>query len=47
MAMGQMTNKLGLQSLGNRTWYVQDTRATQGAALCEGPAWLLDELSKC
>nr|XP_060160893.1 ADP-ribosylation factor 4-like [Globicephala melas] len=35
-AIREMTDKLGLQSLRNRTWYVQVTCATQGAGLHEG-----------
>ncbi|XP_007457058.1 PREDICTED: ADP-ribosylation factor 4-like, partial [Lipotes vexillifer] len=33
MAISEMTDKLGLQSLRNRTWYVQATCATQGTGL--------------
>uniref|UniRef100_A0A8C2YV06 ADP-ribosylation factor 4 n=1 Tax=Chinchilla lanigera TaxID=34839 RepID=A0A8C2YV06_CHILA len=40
MAISDMTDKLGLQSLHNRTWYVQATCATQGLD------WLSNELSK-
>ncbi|XP_015416385.1 PREDICTED: ADP-ribosylation factor 4-like [Myotis davidii] len=33
MAISAMTDKLGLQSLRNRTWYFQATCATQGTGL--------------
>ncbi|KAK2104061.1 ADP-ribosylation factor 4 [Saguinus oedipus] len=46
MAISEMTDKLGLQSLRNRTWYVQATCATQGTALYERLDWLSNELSK-
>ncbi|KAL4659523.1 ADP-ribosylation factor 4-like [Arapaima gigas] len=46
MAVSDLTNKLGLQTLHNRTWYVQATCATQGTGLCEGLDWLSNELSK-
>ncbi|KFO19801.1 ADP-ribosylation factor 4 [Fukomys damarensis] len=46
MAISEMTDKLGLQSLRNRIWYVQATCATQGTGLYEGLDWLSNELSK-
>uniref|UniRef100_A0A2K5QKG2 ADP-ribosylation factor 4 n=1 Tax=Cebus imitator TaxID=2715852 RepID=A0A2K5QKG2_CEBIM len=46
MAISEMTDKLDLQSLRNRTWYVQATCATQGAGLYEGLDWLSNEFSK-
>uniref|UniRef100_A0A8C6R056 ADP-ribosylation factor n=1 Tax=Nannospalax galili TaxID=1026970 RepID=A0A8C6R056_NANGA len=46
MAISEMADKLGLQSLRNRTWYVQATCATQGTGLYEGLDWLSNELSK-
>uniref|UniRef100_F6SAC7 ADP ribosylation factor 4 n=2 Tax=Ornithorhynchus anatinus TaxID=9258 RepID=F6SAC7_ORNAN len=46
MAISEMTDKLGLQALRNRTWYVQATCATQGTGLYEGLDWLSNELSK-
>uniref|UniRef100_A0A671L5S2 ADP-ribosylation factor 4-like n=1 Tax=Sinocyclocheilus anshuiensis TaxID=1608454 RepID=A0A671L5S2_9TELE len=42
----ELTDKLGLQSLRSRTWYVQATCATQGTGLYEGLDWLSNELSK-
>ncbi|XP_051034530.1 ADP-ribosylation factor 4-like [Phodopus roborovskii] len=47
MAINDMTDNLGLQSLSNRTWYVQATCATQGTGLYEGLDWLSNEFSKC
>lgn len=46
MTAAEITEKLGLQSLRNRTWYIQSTCATQGQGLYEGLDWLSQELSK-
>jgi len=46
MAPGELTEKLGLNSLRNRRWYIQSTCATQGTGLYEGLDWLSSELSK-
>nr|XP_035963823.1 ADP-ribosylation factor 4-like [Halichoerus grypus] len=46
MAISEITDKLGLQCLRNRTWYVQAPCATQGTGLSEGLDWLSNELSK-
>ncbi|KAJ8259888.1 hypothetical protein GJAV_G00174590 [Gymnothorax javanicus] len=46
MSMSEMTDKLGLQTLRSRTWFVQATCATQGTGLYEGLDWLSDQLSK-
>ena len=46
MTVSEMTDKLGLQSLHNRTWYVQATCATQGTGPYEGLDWLSNECSK-
>ncbi|CAN0102264.1 ADP-ribosylation factor 4 [Petromyzon marinus] len=46
MTISDLTEKLGLQGLRNRTWYVQATCATQGSGLYEGLDWLSNELSK-
>ncbi|KAG9337071.1 hypothetical protein JZ751_029839 [Albula glossodonta] len=46
MPISEMTDKLGLQMLRSRTWYVQATCATQGTGLYEGLDWLSDQLSK-
>ncbi|KAJ8248645.1 hypothetical protein COCON_G00234000 [Conger conger] len=45
MPMSEMTEKLALQSLRNRKWYVQATCATQGSGLYEGLDWLSTQLS--
>uniref|UniRef100_A0A672PGD7 ADP-ribosylation factor n=1 Tax=Sinocyclocheilus grahami TaxID=75366 RepID=A0A672PGD7_SINGR len=45
MAVSELTDKLGLQSLRSRTWYVQATCATQGTGLYEGLDWLSNELA--
>ncbi|XP_003217761.1 ADP-ribosylation factor 4 isoform X1 [Anolis carolinensis] len=46
MAINEMTDKLGLRTVRNRSWYVQATCATQGTGLYEGLDWLSNELSK-
>ncbi|XP_056138678.1 ADP-ribosylation factor 4 [Lampris incognitus] len=46
LSVSELTDKLGLQSLRSRTWYVQATCATQGTGLYEGLDWLSNELSK-
>ncbi|XP_070258154.1 ADP-ribosylation factor 4-like [Myotis yumanensis] len=46
VAISEMKDKLGLQSLHNRTWHVQYTCATQATGLYEGLDWLSNELSK-
>ncbi|CAL8292313.1 unnamed protein product [Boreogadus saida] len=46
MSVSELTDKLGLQNLRNRTWYVQAACATQGTGLYEGLDWLSNELSK-
>jgi len=46
MSAAEITEKLGLSSLRNRTWYIQGTCATQGQGLYEGLDWLSNELSK-
>merc|ERR1712055_336389 len=46
MSPGELTDKLGLNSLRNRRWYIQSTCATQGTGLYEGLDWLSSELSK-
>lgn len=46
MSPGELTEKLGLNSLRNRRWYIQSTCATQGTGLYEGLDWLSSELSK-
>ncbi|KAJ3597101.1 hypothetical protein NHX12_003501 [Muraenolepis orangiensis] len=46
MSVSELTDKLGLQNLRNRNWYVQAACATQGDGLYEGLDWLSNELSK-
>lgn len=46
MTASELTDKLGLNQLRNRTWYIQSTCATQGQGLYEGLDWLSNELSK-
>ena len=46
MNAAEITDKLGLNQLRNRKWYIQGTCATQGHGLYEGLDWLSNELSK-
>jgi len=46
MSAGELTEKLGLQNLRNRRWYIQATCAVQGDGLYEGLDWLSTELAK-
>lgn len=46
MTCAELTDKLGLNSLRGRQWYIQATCATQGTGLYEGLDWLSNELSK-
>uniref|UniRef100_A0A1W7RB47 ADP-ribosylation factor n=1 Tax=Hadrurus spadix TaxID=141984 RepID=A0A1W7RB47_9SCOR len=46
MTAAELTEKLGLNQLRNRRWYIQATCATQGQGLYEGLDWLSNELSK-
>jgi len=46
MTASELTDKLGLQNLRNRRWYIQATCAVQGHGLYEGLDWLSNELSK-
>jgi len=46
MTASELTDKLGLQNLRNRRWYIQATCAVQGHGLYEGLDWLSAELSK-
>lgn len=41
----QVTDKLGLQTLRNRKWYIQATCATSGEGLFEGLDWLSANIS--
>ena len=40
MSISEVTDKLGLHSLGSRKWYIQATCATSGDGLYEGLDWL-------
>lgn len=46
MSAAELTDKLGLNQLRGRRWYIQATCATQGYGLYEGLDWLSNELSK-
>lgn len=46
MSAAELTDKLGLNQLRGRMWYIQATCATQGYGLYEGLDWLSNELSK-
>lgn len=42
----EITDKLGLQSLRQRQWFIQATCATSGDGLYEGLEWLSTNLKK-
>jgi len=44
MSITEITEKLGLHSLRNRTWYIQASCATSGEGLYEGLSWLSQQL---
>ncbi|XP_061578028.1 ADP-ribosylation factor 4-like [Cololabis saira] len=46
LSVSELTDKLGLQALRNKTWHIESTCATQGTGLYEGLDWLSKELSK-
>jgi len=46
MAAAEITEKLGLNRLSSKSWYIQATCATQGTGLYEGLDWLSNELAK-
>ncbi|CAH8827405.1 unnamed protein product [Trichobilharzia szidati] len=46
LSAAEVTDKLGLHALRNRTWYIQATCATNGSGLCEGLDWLSQTLSR-
>lgn len=46
MNAADLTEKLGLQQLGRRTWYIQAACATSGEGLYEGLDWLSSQLEK-
>ncbi|KAL3318366.1 Arf GTPase arf3 [Cichlidogyrus casuarinus] len=45
MNAAEITEKLKLHSLRNRTWYIQSTCATNGIGLYEGLDWLSNQLN--
>lgn len=46
MNASELTDRLGLNQLRNRRWYIQSTCATQGQGLYEGLDWLSNEVAK-
>ncbi|XP_057292510.1 ADP-ribosylation factor 1-like 2 [Hydractinia symbiolongicarpus] len=46
MNAAEVTDKLGLHNIRNRSWYIQATCATSGDGLYEGLDWLSNELEK-
>ncbi|CEQ40048.1 SPOSA6832_01623 [Sporobolomyces salmonicolor] len=46
MNAAEITDKLGLHSLRQRTWYIQATCATSGDGLYEGLEWLSTNLKR-
>merc|ERR1711870_171376 len=46
MSVDEVTEKLGLNQLRNRQWYIQSTCATTGDGLYEGMQWLSNTLYK-
>ncbi|KAI8643111.1 ADP-ribosylation factor 1 [Parasitella parasitica] len=46
MNPAEITDKLGLQSLRNRSWFIQTACATAGDGLYEGLEWLSNNLKK-
>jgi len=45
MPAAEVTDKLGLQQMRNRNWYIQSTCATTGDGLYEGLDWLTTTLA--
>merc|ERR1712013_181062 len=46
LSASELTDKLGLHQIRNRSWYIQATCATSGDGLYEGLDWLSNELKK-
>ena len=46
MSVNEVTERLGLNQLRNRKWYIQATCATTGDGLYEGLDWLSNTLNK-
>ncbi|KAL7151029.1 hypothetical protein ABFS83_04G004100 [Erythranthe nasuta] len=45
MNAAEITDKLGLHSIGKRHWYIQSTCATSGEGLYEGLDWLSNNIA--
>jgi ADP-ribosylation factor protein 1 len=46
MSVAEITDRLGLNALRNRVWYIQSACATSGDGLYEGLDWLSNTLEK-
>ncbi|PVU87009.1 hypothetical protein BB560_006571 [Smittium megazygosporum] len=46
MSSAEITDKLGLNSIRNRLWYIQATCATTGDGIYEGLEWLVNTVDK-
>lgn len=46
LSVTELSEKLGLHDLRNKTWHIESTCATLGNGLYEGLDWLSQELSK-
>ncbi|XP_034445087.1 ADP-ribosylation factor 4-like [Hippoglossus hippoglossus] len=46
LSVSELSDRLRLQTLRNKTWHIESTCATQGTGLYEGMEWLSRELSK-
>ena len=46
MNAAEITDKLGLHALRQRSWYIQSTCATSGEGLYEGLDWLSSNIAK-
>merc|ERR1712154_164069 len=46
MSVDEVTQKLSLNSLRNRTWYIQGACGTSGEGIYEGLDWLSETLGK-
>merc|ERR1712242_184022 len=46
MSVNEISDKLELNKLGNRQWYIQSTCATSGDGLYEGLDWLSNTLRR-
>lgn len=46
LSVQEVTNRLGLNQLRSRQWFIQGTSATKGEGLYEGLDWLTETLNK-